>query len=1273
MGVRNIEYHWPKNDQDFESACLVLLSEHFEDDNAQLLGRSGQKQHGCDIVGHIQGNPNRPFAVQCKLKGVGKGLSAEDINKEIGKLRSGAIRPEVYLIVTTAPDSTEHQTLAAQHTRNLQNDGWPTRVLVWAWRALQDQIHKYPKAQRAFDPYATSLFDERFDRLEIKLGVFGGDASSAPTVGALPRPQSANLITAAILSPLFKVANDEINAGRPAKAREILLDQKNAIETTASDEVLRKLYAQLGMCSVYLGETDEAIAYYEAAAAYEPNSPQAYSCRITALVLKEKYSEAAEYGRDILARQPDNTVVAFYWIQAVAQVEQSLELVDRIPAVIRNEPLIQSAIGHSLRQRRDTNGWYQWAHSETVSSSEDTLLKAEANVAYVDEVFSSSEFGVQRRLTESQISILESAVDVLLGAWETRVKGPSPTESTQLLVCSGLLQSLVALGRLDEARACAEETLKMGWTDPHTLQNIGIVALHCGDRAMLQGVAEKCEWSEDFCRIELMRCCQDGDWSGLAKLLASHRDKLDEEGRRICLVGQGFETTDACQGELKAESRFDELLEVAGEFVLPNILLAKYARTSGIESVSVRAYDAAFSAAMKREVWAERVTLAHESMARKKFAHIIELLLDVVDRQIDSEELRVLAVALANSQPARRSWADFWADIPDHIAQIEHYQCLHGVFWANAHDYSRAIDVLAPLALKTTDAQIVYILVSSLLAQGREVEAKEKLEIIDLDKLEGRPEVLAAIAHQLQHVGLAEDAIRFGYQAYERGRSCPRTVLSYVGLVYPGRERLEFLEPSQIEPEVWVEAENTLGDKWRALVTSGPTNLALKHYNVDHNWIQPYLGLCVGDTFDLTDNLLPTQTWTVTSITSKYVSAAIEAADSFQQWFPDEQGLWKFTTNPDDINATLDIVRRVTERAERVKSQYWSKQIPLAVLAAIRHESPVRTALAMTSDTDGIVSNLIAPKEQAKNRHLLLRTDTSAVIIDAYTAFVIRELRAFDVVRAVFDEIVIAPTHLLHIKAVAEDFAAKSDTLRMSWAGDRPIAHEITAKDNQNLYKHFIEVAEDVEAECSVEVPIAPDEIPSSAQSLLDLLGADVLAPAFLVKQGQLLLSEDLYLRNMCAGLLGVSGISLCALIEFAEITSKISSVRSDQLMVQLAARGHLLVDVNHRILWAALDDQHGDNLFSFKQTLRQFELSRLPPPRAMQIAAEFLEGIWGGSTSLPSLKLKHATSLFLDSITRAYKPTAQVLDALIPHVSEPCKRHILAWSQGHFIALSAD
>jgi hypothetical protein len=103
-GYRATQIRPPANETEFEKNCVVLFSELLRDPGTKRVGTRGQKQHGLDIVGLRDRDPNQIVGIQCKLKSGRSKLTKKEVRDEIKKaVRYKPLLSE-YFIVTTSKD-----------------------------------------------------------------------------------------------------------------------------------------------------------------------------------------------------------------------------------------------------------------------------------------------------------------------------------------------------------------------------------------------------------------------------------------------------------------------------------------------------------------------------------------------------------------------------------------------------------------------------------------------------------------------------------------------------------------------------------------------------------------------------------------------------------------------------------------------------------------------------------------------------------------------------------------------------------------------------------------------------------------------------------------------------------------------------------------------------------------------------------------------------------------------------------------------------------------
>lgn len=199
-GFRPTQIPKPANDAEFEANCVILFRNILKDPNVHRLGTSGQAQDGVDIVGHRDGNTHQIVGIQCKLKSVGSKLTSSEVRTEVALALGYAPQLAEYFIVTTSKDDTKLTQLAQSLMQTQAAAGRKLQIIVWGWDTLQEKIHQYEEAKRAFDPgFSPSL--EAHDRKLDTILSLQEKAATQDQVAALERRISATAPKSSLLLP----------------------------------------------------------------------------------------------------------------------------------------------------------------------------------------------------------------------------------------------------------------------------------------------------------------------------------------------------------------------------------------------------------------------------------------------------------------------------------------------------------------------------------------------------------------------------------------------------------------------------------------------------------------------------------------------------------------------------------------------------------------------------------------------------------------------------------------------------------------------------------------------------------------------------------------------------------------------------------------------------------------------------------------------------------------------------------------------------------------
>ena len=149
----DIERWEPPNDATaFESLCLDLWKDIWQDSGAQKNGRRGQAQAGVDVFGREQG---QLVGVQCKQKDgrLWSKVTEAELEAEVQAARRFKPKLTKFILATTAPRDTALQQVANNLTEQYRHQKLFS-VEVWAWEDLWHELYRrYDLLSRIYHVY----------------------------------------------------------------------------------------------------------------------------------------------------------------------------------------------------------------------------------------------------------------------------------------------------------------------------------------------------------------------------------------------------------------------------------------------------------------------------------------------------------------------------------------------------------------------------------------------------------------------------------------------------------------------------------------------------------------------------------------------------------------------------------------------------------------------------------------------------------------------------------------------------------------------------------------------------------------------------------------------------------------------------------------------------------------------------------------------------------------------------------------------------------------
>ena len=162
----------PKEWRTFEDLCHALFKVAWGDKLAQKNGRQGQKQHGVDVFGLVDGDCTTYQGVQCKGKEVNYGSTADwpEIAAEIAKADTFTPKLKRWIFATTAPVDATLQRQARELSVERGKAGLFS-VDVLGWEEILALMADAPGVVTEFYPEQVDLFAYCYRRAPLSSGV----------------------------------------------------------------------------------------------------------------------------------------------------------------------------------------------------------------------------------------------------------------------------------------------------------------------------------------------------------------------------------------------------------------------------------------------------------------------------------------------------------------------------------------------------------------------------------------------------------------------------------------------------------------------------------------------------------------------------------------------------------------------------------------------------------------------------------------------------------------------------------------------------------------------------------------------------------------------------------------------------------------------------------------------------------------------------------------------------------------------------------------------
>jgi hypothetical protein len=231
---------------------------------------------------------------------------------------------------------------------------------------------------------------------------------------------------------------------------------------------------------------------------------------------------------------------------------------------------------------------------------------------------------------------------------------------------------------------------------------------------------------------------------------------------------------------------------------------------------------------------------------------------------------------------------------------------------------------------------------------------------------------------------------------------------------------------------------------------------------------------------------------------------------------------------------------------------------------------------------------------------------------------------------------------------------------------------ELTADQTKERAKAFADRRHKIEQFCEIVPVDIPDDASDLARGLIDQVSPHVLDAALLASENnRVLLSDDLYFRQVAQQVCGTKGIFLQAAITIAAAKGFLDTSAVANAIVGLAALRHAHVALSPAILLQVAKDDETERQLKFRAVAEFIGTESAEIYSHVRVTALFLKQIW--NLDITDIRKMACSGMIFEQLlrfrTNDYANIVAIMRSeLFQDVN--ASSYLEAWIKGHFLNL---
>lgn len=1279
----------PRDEQEFERLNLVLWRCILKDETTHLYGRRGQRQHGVDILGCRNANSSHLVGIQCKLKTEGKRLHEREVREEVDKALTFEPPLSEYIIVTTAPDDVNIQSLVktlAIHVN--KNRDKHLSIAVFGWENLQLEIQRYPEAQKAFDPSYTTqgeqiqqttegISEKVSSLLSSKIAMVPQDLTPLKSHEVAIQHSTVQTEHEKTIDDYVALIPDE-----PETVLALLQKLEGRLPSDASNHLRYRLKTNIAACQLELGQEKLAAAGLISAWCFSPEDPKAISNRALGFVLLEEWDRVRDLAEEELRKDPSNARLAGCYLRSLIHDKAINEPLSFVPKETRDSPEVIEAQIQWLMECGDAGSWWDAAISASDQFPDIPEFQELGASALLSRAIGGERYVYGQPVDDSGYCDVKTAVQIYESLWSAIRDGRRKQRGDLTSIPINLMIAYRMLGNDSGAIALGKEANDRFPHDGKIREYLASFLVEQGDTEHAEKLISGIERSFQTISIRFKIAVANRDWSTVHEIVKEDLAQFPESEQ---LTARAMDIV--AQIELTTSPDVRKILQQArGAFAgktRPLILLARAARTHGVEDLSQSLFESATLAFRHGDdAYVERVAIAEEATARGMVGTIVEALHSHVPLDSDSAELRTLAQALAFDVPVRDRAVDFFSNLVPEIRYDPFFQRLEGIVHFNRGSPNDALRPLTASLEKDPQLDTLLCLVRAYFAIGDTHSIRELVSRPDVEQLPGRPGDRINISHVLLDFSDPERALSAGYEALVSDPMDAEVTSKFFGLVLRATSaNLVTSSDLIVRTGVWVRLTRVGGGAYEALVGESQDRPWGQAVPGSNSFITACLGLRVNDEFQVTNTLGVGEEWTVAEVRPRWLQAFRHLTESFGQRFPDAHGFASLTIADDDIEPVLEQVRLHSAMARQQADVYLQHNIPLVVAAGDRPGGALAFGQYLASIGEDIKVCSGASDERAEALRVIQERGGCGAVVDAFTAWHAAVLGALPVLEERLGRLAIPMSEMQRLREMTDhpSGSIEGDSMSLDYRNGQYFRSVETSEERAERLRVVSSLVETIEDRCSVEPVQVPDNLSELGEKLVGAPLTEAFAIGVMAGKSRILVCEDLIVRQWSREGFGAKGVWIQAALFSAEQAGSMSTEAYAKAVVYLAVQRHGYVFVSVPVLLSVFERDNSRDLLQLEAVCNYVGGENAELNSNTRIVADFVNAIWANAQPIVwasdypvDSKTLNATKLMFRTLVleRRNGEWDRWAAWLYRSLSPKPRRFLLRWCEENFLSV---